>query len=319
MIDYFESEPVFLRDPLNFKLKDIVLRKENYDLLSLEGLSEKYRDIVGSEPTGLNVLVPIPWDGSTAGRPGARFSPQRIIDKFLSLSFNHHYRNLVVIMPYVRTVIGDKKKTFRNISMAISRILSFENKNLPFYIGGDHSISFPIIEQYLCKFGKVNLLVFDSHFDLREVSQGLSGGTYLRELKEKYKDKLNVIILGIKDLANPYYLYLQAQKYNVKYLNNIDILLDIGKAIEFLRIELDKNLPVYISIDLDSIDVNYVDSVNSPNSFGFSLKEIYTIIEYVKNNYHVIGFDIVEFNPLVGNLDRSLLNVSELLFYISKD
>ncbi|MCS6955064.1 MAG: arginase family protein [Candidatus Calescibacterium sp.] len=318
MIDYFESEPLFLRDPLNFKLRDISLRKENYDLLLLEGLFEKYRDIVGFEPEGINILVPIPWDGSTAGRPGARFSPQKIIDKFLFLSFNHHYRKLVVIMPYVRTVVGDKNKTFRNISMATSRILSFENKNLPFYIGGDHSISFPIIEQYLQKFEKINLLVFDGHFDLRELNQGLSGGTYLRELKEKYENKLNVIILGIKDLANPYYLYLQAQKYKVKYLNNIDISLDIGKDLEFLRIELDRDLPVYISIDLDSIDINYIDSVNSPNSLGFSLKEIYTLIEYVKSNYYVVGFDVVEFNPLVGNLERSVHNVSELLFYISK-
>ena len=330
---YFEDVPVFLRDPLNLKLKDVAFLSKNLNLENsvFESL-KKYQKLLSISVNEVNFFIGIPWDGSTAGRPGARFSAQKILEKFLTFNINHSYKKSIVILPFVKTIIGNKNKTFSNISKTVKKIIQYfsnetqnktQNKTKAihnvFFIGGDHSITKPIIEQYLGVYEDLNLLVFDSHFDLRIVSEGLSGGTYLQELMQKYNKRLNVVILGIKDLANPFYLYQEAKKYGVKYLSNIDLLLNFEKVFEFLRNNLISDLPVYISIDLDSIDINLVDSVNSANSFGFDLLRIYEIVRYIKGNFKVVSVDLVEFNPLVGDFDRSVSNVAELLYYISRD
>ncbi|MFN3995005.1 MAG: arginase family protein, partial [bacterium] len=300
-MSYFEVEPKFLRDPKNLKLKEIAVFSKDLSLKNLNRSLENYKRVLGCEPVGVNIFLGIGWDGSTAGRPGARFSPQKIIEKFLSLNLNHSYKKSIFVAPYAKVIIGDKKKTFKNISKTVEKILEIKNiKNLKFFIGGDHSITFPIVDQYLNFYQELNLVVFDTHFDLRILDEGLSGGTYLQELKNKHANRLNVLILGIKDLANPEYLYTEAKKYEIKYLTNLEIMQSFEKVEKFLDGNLYKNKPVYISFDIDSMDIAYVDSVNSPYSFGFRIEEVYKIVSYLKDKYEVVGMDLVEFNPLVG-------------------
>lgn len=321
---YFEVEPTFLRDSGNIKLKNIAVFSKNLSSKDLEKSVEIYKKVVNKDPAGINVFLGIGWDGSTAGRPGARFSPQKILEKFISFNLNYFYKKSILIAPYVKVVIGNKEKTFLNISKTVKKVLEYERifndkEIFKFFIGGDHSITFSIIAQYLEHYEKINLVVFDTHFDLRIIKEGLSGGTYLQELKTKYNERINVMILGIKDLANPLYLYKEAQKHRVKYLSNLDILEGFEKIKDFLNHNLSKDRPVYISIDIDSIDIAYIDSVNSPYSLGFKIEDIYKIVDYLNRNYRVVGIDFVEFNPLVGNSEKSLFYVSELLYYISRN
>lgn len=319
-MSYFEFEPTFLRDPRNLKLKEIALFSKDLSIKSLNLSVEKYQEIFGFEPIGINVFLGIGWDGSTAGRPGARFSPQKILEKFLSLSINQFYKKSIFISPYVKIIIGDKNETFVNISRTVKDILEIkEIKVSRFFLGGDHSITFPIVDQYLNFYDELNLVVFDTHFDLRILGEGLSGGTYLQELKNKHAEKINVLILGIKDLANPQYLYDEAKKYQIKYLTNLEIMQGFEKIEKFLDTNLYKNKPLYISFDLDSMDITYVDSVNSPYSFGLEIKEVYRVVSYLKSKYEVVGMDLVEFNPLVGDFEKSVSYVSELLYYFSRD
>lgn len=302
-MSYFELDPKFLKDEQNIKLKDVAFFNQSYDSIDREG--------------EINILVPIPWDGSTAGRPGARFAPKLLIEKLLSFNLNIYYRKSICIMPYVKIIIGDKFQTFNNISKATEKVLDL-SQNCLFFIGGDHSITQPILEQYVKKYQKINLVVFDSHFDLRIIREGLSGGTYLYELKEKYHDDINVVIFGIKHSANPDYLYQLAQKYNVKFLTNLDVLFRNSNIEDFLKSHLDRSIPTYISVDVDSIDNNIIDSVNSPSSLGLTLLDILYIFGIIRSEYWVVGVDIVEFNPLVGNVEKSLLNLAELVYHISR-
>jgi len=317
-MSFFEKEQTFLRDPKNIKIKDIVVFNSNYNEIKIEQAVKNYFSLLGEDPEKVILLVPVGWDGSTAGRPGARFTPKTIIPKFLNLNLNKNYKNAIIIMPYIKTIIGNKKKTFNNIRAAVDKILNLNQtkKIIPLFLGGDHSITQPILTQYIEKFNKINLIVFDSHFDLRTVKEGLSGGTYLRELKEQYQEKIDVVILGIKGLANPQYLYEQAAKFNVKYLTNIEIIDDFNKAKEFIKANLKAEIPTYISLDVDSIDLNYINSVNSVNSLGFNLREVISLISFIKINYDVVGIDIVEFNPLVGDMENSSQNLAELIYYL---
>ncbi|MEN3015467.1 MAG: arginase family protein [bacterium] len=299
-MNYFEKEPIFLRDYRNTKLKDIAIIKQDYEIDSNENQS---------------IFVPICWDGSTAGRPGSRLCPQKIIQKLLNLNYNQNYTTAPVIMPYVKVINGDRFTTFQNISLAVSKVI---NKGKVFFIGGDHSITFPIVQTYLNTYKRINLLVFDSHFDLRHLEEGHSSGTYLNEICKNFYDKVKPVIIGINNAYNPGYLYEVANEYDVKYLSCEDVIYgSFDNVYRFITQNLEVGLPVYVSIDVDCIDSSYIDSVNSLNCWGLSLREVYRIYEYVKRNFEIVGTDLVESNCLVGDVDRSVSVLAEFLYRLS--
>ncbi|MGB9638566.1 MAG: arginase family protein [bacterium] len=310
---YIENDLKFLRDLKNYKLKDIVniIKDGDIYLNSLE-VEDRVRDIS---------IIGVGWDSSTAGKPGARFSPKYIINKLLDLSLSDQgFSKTIDFLGFLKIIISDKNQTFNNIKYIAKKLINLYKTII--FIGGDHSITNPILEIILEKYNNLNLIVFDSHFDLREIEEGLSGGTYLIDtIKYSIKNNfnLNVMILGIKESANPYYLFDNAKKYNVNFLRSLDLLRDKNLGIDFINRNINKEHPVYISLDVDSIDSTFIDSVNS--SYGVNLKpfDIIYIIDYIKKNYNVISLDIVEFNPLVGNLDKSLNNLVEILYYFLFD
>ncbi|MGC8815603.1 MAG: arginase family protein [bacterium] len=310
---YIENDLKFLRDLKNYKLKDIVniIKDGDIYLNSLE-VEDRVRDIS---------IIGVGWDSSTAGKPGARFSPKYIINKLLDLSLSDQgFSKTIDFLGFLKIIISDKNQTFNNIKYIAKKLINLYKTII--FIGGDHSITNPILEIILEKYNNLNLIVFDSHFDLREIEEGLSGGTYLIDtIKYSIKNNfnLNVMILGIKESANPYYLFDNAKKYNVNFLRSLDLLRDKNLGIDFINRNINKEYPVYISLDVDSIDSTFIDSVNS--SYGVNLKpfDIIYIIDYIKKNYNVISLDIVEFNPLVGNLDKSLNNLVEILYYFLFD
>lgn len=304
-----ENDLKFLRDLKNFKTKDVVnIVKDGEIYLNSLEKENRIKDIS---------IIGVGWDSSTAGKPGARFGPKYLINKLLDLSLsNEKYSKTIDFLGFIKIIISDKIQSFNNIKYITQKLLKLYKTII--FIGGDHSITNPILEIILEKYNNLNLIVFDSHFDLREIEEGLSGGTYLIDtIKYSIKNNfnLNPVILGIKESANPYYLFENAKKYNVNFLRSFDILQNKNSAIDFINQNINKEYPVYISIDVDSIDSTFIDSVNS--SYGVNLKpfDIIYFVDYIKKNYNVISLDIVEFNPLVGNLDKSINNLVEILYY----
>jgi len=306
---YIENELKFLRDPKNSKLKDLINIIQNPDtyIQTLE-LENRIKDIA---------ILGIGWDSSTAGKPGARFAPKYLIDKLLTLSlYTQDFDKTIDFLGFLKIILSNKELTFYNIKHITNKLLKVYRTNI--FLGGDHSITNPILESFLSKYNNLNFIVFDSHFDLREIEEGLSGGTYLIDTinySVQNNFNLNVVILGIKESANPYYLFKNAQKYNVKFLRAFDLLNNRDLAIDFINKNINKNYPTYVSLDVDSIDSTFIDSVNS--AYGVNLKplDVIHIIDFIKKNYKLVGMDIVEFNPLVGNLDKSLNNLVEILYY----
>ena len=115
-------------------------------------------------------LLGIPLDENSSFQRGAAKAPQKIIEAFYSESTNDHSENGInsrssakvkVIDPLV---LPSGKSAIEKIYNVVYNEL--EKGNNIISIGGDHSITFPIIQAYAKKYDSLNILHFDAHPDL---------------------------------------------------------------------------------------------------------------------------------------------------------
>src|SRR5579864_4756291 len=123
------------------------------------------------DPHGLDVaLVGVPYDGGTSYRPGARLGPREIRSQSsLIRSYNHVQR----VAPFDRLNVADAgdidappvsiEQCHAAVESGIGRIADAGAK--PIVVGGDHSISLPVLRVLARRHGPLGLVQIDAHID----------------------------------------------------------------------------------------------------------------------------------------------------------
>ena len=152
-------------------------------------------------------------------------------------------------------------------------------------LGGDHSITYPIVRALNEAKGSFHILHFDAHTDLYDSFGGdkfSHACPFARICEEGLCSSLTQV--GIRTL-NPHQRD-QAKKYGVRVIEmkNFDS-----------RMELSFDGPVYISLDIDAFDPAYAPGVSHHEPGGLASRDIMKMIQRIKSP--IIGADIVEYNP----------------------
>jgi agmatinase len=152
-------------------------------------------------------------------------------------------------------------------------------------LGGDHSITFPIIKAHHDQYPKLDILQIDAHSDLYEEFEGdpfSHACPFARIMENGYASRL--VQVGIRTL-NPHQK-AQADRFQVEIHQMKN--LDLATLPEF------KN-PLYISLDMDGIDPAFAPGVSHHEPGGLTSRQV---IELIQNlNCEIVGADIVEYNP----------------------
>ncbi len=152
-------------------------------------------------------------------------------------------------------------------------------------LGGDHSVTYPILRAYARKFPRLNLLHFDAHPDLDEHVAGnrySHAAPFTRIMEEQLAVRL--VQIGIRT-ANPFQRG-QARRFGVEVI-------DMRAFRPDLRLDFDG--PVYLTLDLDALDPAYAPGVSHREPGGLSPREIIRLIQNI--DVPLVGADIVELNP----------------------
>lgn len=152
-------------------------------------------------------------------------------------------------------------------------------------LGGDHSMTYPIIKAYYDFYPKLDILHIDAHADLYHDYEGdpySHACPFARIMESEYAVRL--VQVGIRTL-NPHQR-AQVDKYMVEVheMRNLDL----------TQINRFDN-PLYISLDLDGLDPAYAPGVSHHEPGGLSTRQVINLIHQVKAT--VVGADIVEYNP----------------------
>lgn len=154
-----------------------------------------------------------------------------------------------------------------------------------FTLGGDHSITFPIIKAFSKKYPKLDILHIDAHSDLYDSFEGdkySHACPFARIMENGLAVKL--VQVGIRTL-NPHQAE-QAEKFKVEIHQMKN--LDLSKIPTFEN-------PLYISLDMDGFDPAYAPGVSHHEPGGLSSREVISMIQNIKSE--IVGADIVEYNP----------------------
>ncbi len=230
------------------------------------------------------IIQGIKFDENSSYQKGPALAPALIREALNCGSMNLFAENGKKIDDEVVKDMGDFAiNEYLNIEEITDKHLNLGNKI--FSLGGDHSITFPIIKAFHKKHTQFDILHIDAHSDLYdsyEDNRYSHACPFARIMEGKLTNKL--IQVGIRTL-NTHQLE-QAERFNVEVHQMKD--LDMSKIRDF------KN-PLYISLDMDSFDPAFAPGVSHHEPGGLTAREVIGLIQSI--DVEIIGADIVEYNP----------------------
>jgi len=235
-------------------------------------------------------LLGVPFDEKSCFLRGAAAGPQAIrlastgkaLNPFTERGIDLESETTMVDLGDVDTS-GDVDKTFARIEEAVIGIL--EKKAVPVILGGDHSITFPIIKAFSRFFPELDLLHFDAHPDLYPELYGdrLSHACPFARIMEAGLVR-RLVQVGIRAATSEQ--REMASKFGVTMIEMKD--LETPLQLEFSH-------PLYISFDLDSLDPAFAPGVAHHEPGGLSTRQVIDIIHSLRAE--IVGLDVVELNP----------------------
>lgn len=239
---------------------------------------------------GTICILGVPLDKNSSFRRGPALAPMRIMEQFHSDSTNRCAENGVDVGLAKgwcelgnMTLPEGKGEAFADIEQMVAKLLDRGCHVIT--LGGDHSITYPIVRAHSKVHDKLDILHFDAHPDLYDELDGnrhSHATPFARIMEEGAVNRL--VQVGIRTITP--YLRDQAAKFNVEVMEMKD---------RYPGTEIDLEGDIYLTLDLDCLDPAFAPGVSHHEPGGLTTRELLRIIHGIKGR--IIGADIVELNP----------------------
>jgi len=250
------------------------------------------RDFVAADKEVLEndiVVQGVPFDLNSSFKRGSASAPDRIREALFSGSTNMWTENGIDLGEnphwHLLTDLGfpDQGNEFQEIERQTSTHLINGLKVIS--LGGDHSITYPLIQAYARKYEKLNIFHLDAHPDLYDELDGNrhSHACPFARIMEQFP-QIRLVQAGIRT-ANGHQRE-QAARFGVE-------MIEMREFTEKRQPVFDG--PVYLSLDLDCLDPAFAPGVSHYEPGGMTTREVLSIIQ--KLTGQLVGADIVEYNP----------------------
>jgi guanidinopropionase len=270
---------------------------------------------------GLDVaLLGIPMDLGVTNRAGARLGPRAVRAVERIGPYNHALK----VVPFAECKaadIGDVPmrsrfsldKCIEDIAEYYTRIDAAGVK--PLSVGGDHSITFPIL-QGPGRERPVGLVHFDAHCDTSGEYEGAKfhhGGPFRHAVLDGVIDPERTIQIGIRGPAEFLWEFSYESGMTVIHIEDMAKLGVEGVIKKALEVVGDG--PTYISFDVDGLDPSFAPGTGTPEAGGLTPREAQAILRGLKG-IDVIGGDVVEVAPQYDPTTVTPMVGAQILFEI---
>ncbi len=258
-----------------------------------------------TDPAGLDAaIVGVPFDGGTSYRPGSRYGPREIRNQS---SLIRSYNFFQKVSPFDRLNVADVgdidappvsiEKCYAAVEAGVGAIADAGAR--PIVIGGDHSISLPVLRALARRHGPLALVQFDAHIDTWDEYFGgkyFHGTPFRRAIEEKLIDGRRFIQVGIR---GPMYGEDDFDFHREHGITVLDIeqVKERGVAWTIGEIRRVVTGSAYMTFDIDSVDPAFAPGTGTPEAGGLTSHEALRLVRGLAG-LTLVGGDIVEVSPL---------------------
>jgi agmatinase len=264
----------------------------------------------GTTPTTVDfdasrvVILPIPFDRTTSYVPGTRTGPHEILvaSSHMELWDEETQTDVhgigICTLPEIEFPFATMEEVIAEIQRVASEIV--RRGKFPVFLGGEHSITPPLVAAVAEKHKHLSVLQLDAHADLRRDYMGTPHSHACAMRRTLAYAKTTQV--GIRSLSTEEAADLPSLNTTIFYDYNMrrdphwmDRVVD----------SLSEN--VYITIDVDGFDPAIMPATGTPEPGGLSWYEGLTLLRKVIEKRNVVAWDIVELSPMGGNVAPNFL------------
>lgn len=277
-------------------------------------------------------IVGVPFDGGVTHRAGARHGPRAVREQSTLLRMMESNGSSPFYDCCVRDM-GDCWIEFPyDLEKSLAEITTYYNDihsagAIPLTVGGDHSISFPILRA-IAKDGPVGMIHIDAHCDTGDDYMGSRfhhGAPFRRAVEEGLLDPKRVVQIGIRGTTNDPDLWKFSLESGMRVIS-MDEFMDKGwlkvvhEALPVVgyrnaRYKKSQPSPTYLSFDIDSLDPSEAPGTGTPEAGGIQVREVLRMLRKFKDlGVDFIGGDLVEVSPPFDNGTITSFNAASILF-----
>jgi agmatinase len=235
-------------------------------------------------------VLGIPYDAKSSYLRGAAGGPAAIRAASTGMSTNEFTEKDVNLeLDTVMVDLGDVEavEDYGRMSALVEAALEpvLSRSAAPVVLGGDHSVTYPVVKSLARVYPELDILHFDSHPDLYDELYGdphSHACTFARVMEEGLARSL--VQVGVRAASPPQ--RANARKYGVRLIEMKDV--PASLELEFRR-------PLFISFDMDALDPAFAPGVSHHEAGGLSTRQVIDIIHRLRAR--VVGLDVVELNP----------------------
>src|SRR5690606_8658321 len=324
---YGESHGGELFDPRFRRVADRIFSKSGTRLAPYAGvptlLSAPYRAIDPVNPDFGDLQAPmlgVPMDLGVTNRPGSRFGP-RALRAIERIGPYNHVLDCAPVFELEVADIGDVpfasryrlEQSHADIEAHVRKIV--EAGVLPVSVGGDHSITHPIIKA-IGRDRPVGMIHIDAHCDTGgafDQTKFHHGGPFRNAVLDGVLDPTRTIQIGIRGPAE--YLWEFSYESGMTVIHAEEISAVGIPAIIQKALEVVGDGPTYLSFDIDSLDPAFAPGTGTPEVGGLTTREALELLRGLKG-VNLVGGDVVEVAPQYDATTNTAHAGAQMLFEI---
>jgi agmatinase len=250
------------------------------------------------------VVLPVPFERTTSYVTGTRNGPREIllasgqVELWDEETQSEPYGRGIFTLPEIELPFNDIRVALDEIKRVVAGIM--EHEKFLVVLGGEHSISVPVVEALAERTPGLSVLQIDAHADLRDSYQGsrYSHACAMRRIV----DFAPCTQVAIRSLCKEESQAIPGLRTRVFFDHNMrQDPAWIDKVVASLSDH------VYLTIDCDGLDPAIMPAVGTPEPGGLSWHETVALLRAVMNKRHVVGCDVVELCPIPGMVGPNFL------------
>jgi agmatinase len=245
-------------------------------------------------------IVPVPYEGTVCFLGGTARGPDAILD--VSDQMEHFDEELLCdvtqsgIATFPPILPADTpEQEYDLVYQSVKREAYVQPDKVPIFLGGEHSITPPIVHAAAECYGTMSVLQFDAHADLRDAFTGgkFSHASAMRRVLEITP---HLVQVGIRSFSEEEYQECPQQigaLITPRMLSQ-----DADRCMQNILDSLTEQ--VYITLDIDAFDPSFAPGTGTPEPGGLDWFQVTDILRRVCERKKIVGADIVEVVPLGG-------------------